>query len=311
MAISTPGTSDPRWAEYDFGPDPVAWLRTTQAVRRVLLDRFGVGQLRTGEPVYDLQARFSLAYLYHRFGLQAAQQHVGGVYQTNALQGDGQVPVRTVDAAKQREALDLLIEALSPANLDVPEAALASLVPPPSGTARSREEFAAETGATFSPLTAARVLSGLAARPLLDPQRAARLTLAAGDNALTLDALLRRLLEATWEAPAPAQAPAGCPAARRPAYGARRDDGPLRRTRRPRRRCAPWSRAGSRARPAGSPPSGARPMPRPAADPAAGAHYWTAWRDLTEFLERPEVRRARPAPPPVPPGRPIGAAPLS
>jgi hypothetical protein len=165
-----PLDDDPRWAEYDFGPDPVAWLRTTQAVRRVLLERFGVGQLRPGEPVYDLQGRFSLAYLYHRFGLQAAQQHVGGSYQTNALAGDGQVPVRPVEAARQREALDLLMEALSPANLDVPEAALASLVPPPSGMARSREEFAAGSPPSSVP-AAARGLAGLIVRPLSIPAR--------------------------------------------------------------------------------------------------------------------------------------------
>ena len=40
--------------------------------------------------------------------------------------GDGQVPVRPVEAAKQREALDLLLEALSPANLEVPEHVLSS-----------------------------------------------------------------------------------------------------------------------------------------------------------------------------------------
>jgi hypothetical protein len=75
-----PLESDPRWAEYDWGRDPVAWLRTTQAVRRVILERFGAGQLRPGEPVATLQERFSLAYLYHRFGIQAAQQYVGGQY---------------------------------------------------------------------------------------------------------------------------------------------------------------------------------------------------------------------------------------
>ena len=118
----------------------------------MILDRFGLAQLRPGEPVYDLQVRFSLAYLYHRFGIQAAQQYVGGVYQTNALAGDGQVPVRAVEAAKQREALDLLLEALAPENLDVPDAAVAALVPPPSGVARSREEFVSDAGDTFSPL---------------------------------------------------------------------------------------------------------------------------------------------------------------
>ena len=32
--IVYPLEGDPRWAEYDWGPDPVRWLATTQAVRR-------------------------------------------------------------------------------------------------------------------------------------------------------------------------------------------------------------------------------------------------------------------------------------
>jgi hypothetical protein len=41
-------------------------------------------------------------------------------------------------------------------------------------------------------------------------------------------------------------------------------------------------------------------------DPAAEAHLRLAEGDLTEFLEKPEVRKARPARPAAPPGRPIG-----
>jgi hypothetical protein len=38
--------------------------------------------------------------------------------------------------------------------------------------------------------------------PLLEPERAARLTLASGEGALTLPTLLRRLVDATWSAKA-------------------------------------------------------------------------------------------------------------
>jgi hypothetical protein len=199
-----PLVSDPRWAEYDFGPDPVAWLRTTQDVRRVILERFGAGQLRDGDPVYDLVSRFNLAYLYHRFGIQAAQQYVGGQFQANARKGDGQAPTSWVPAAKQKEALELLLAALSPENLDVPDRITADLVGEPSLRRASRERFASEAGATFSPLAAARALASLIVDPLLEPQRAARLTLVSGADALDLDALLRRLVASTWGASADA-----------------------------------------------------------------------------------------------------------
>ena len=133
-----PLESDPRWAEYDWGPDPVRWLATTQAVRRVILDRFGAGQLSPGEWVSSLQERFNLAYLYHRFGIQAAQQFVGGQFQTGAVAGDGQTPVAWVPAAKQKEALDLLLAALEPENLDIPDRILAALVPAAGGHADPR-----------------------------------------------------------------------------------------------------------------------------------------------------------------------------
>jgi hypothetical protein len=42
-------------------------------------------------------------------------------------------------------------------------------------------------------------------------------------------------------------------------------------------------------------------------DPATEAHLRLAEGDLTEFLEKPEVRKNRPPRPPAPPGRPIGA----
>ena len=124
--------------------------------------------------MYRLQERFSLAYLYHRFGIQAAQQLVGGQYQTNALVGDGQVPTSWVPAAKQKEALDLLLGALAPEGLDVPDAIVATLVAEPNGWAPTRERFSSEAGAVFSPLSAARSLASLIVGPLLDPREGRR-----------------------------------------------------------------------------------------------------------------------------------------
>jgi hypothetical protein len=293
-----PRESDPRWAEYDWGSDPVAWLKTTQAVRKVILERFGPAQLRPGEPVYDLQARFSLAYLYHRFGIQAAQQYVGGQFQTNALAGDGQKPTEWVAAAKQNEALDLLLVALEPKNLDIPDRIQGALVAEPSGTPPTRERFASEAGDTFSPLTAARTLASLIVNPLLDPQRAARLSLANGPDALTLDWTLRKLVAATWGAPLDPSARLG---------GLRRVaqrvviDGLMDLAARP--ETAVEVRASAiaslvRLR------DDLRARIR-TAGPADG-HLRLAERDLTEFLEKPEARKVPPRPLAIPPGRPIG-----
>ncbi len=296
-----PLESDPRWAEYDWGPDPVSWLETTIRVRRVILDRFGVGQLSPGEPVYDLQQRFSLAYLYHRFAIRAAQQFVGGQFQTNALAGDGQKPVAWVGAEQQKRALRLLGEALRPENLDVPDRVAAALVAAPQGENSTRERFPSDAGDTFSPLTAARTLAGLIVAPLLDRERAARLTLDREPGAPTFDGVLRDLVAATW---------GGGPDASPRLAALRRvsqrvvldrmmdlaaDD-----------RASPEVRADATA---ALTDLRTRLAAGGGGEAAARAHRLLARRDLAEFLDRPETRaRRHPAPEP-PPGRPIGAGP--
>ncbi|HTD51677.1 MAG TPA: zinc-dependent metalloprotease, partial [Thermoanaerobaculia bacterium] len=296
--IFYPPDADPRWAEYDWGSDPVRWLATTQAVRKAILDRFGPAQLAPGQWLYELQQRFNLAYLYHRFGIQTAQQFVGGQFQSNAVAGDGQIPVAWVPARKQREALDLLLAAIEPENLDIPERILAVLVPPPSGTRRSQEQFASEAGETFSLLTAARVLVNLVVQPLLEPERAARLTLASGKDALTLDAMLGRLVAATWDAPSDASIRRA--ALRRVAQRAVLDallDLASKPEASPEVRAAVYARLVRLRRDL---------KLRHATDPVADAHLRLAERDITEFLDEPETRKIRPPKLSAPPGRPIG-----
>ncbi|MFI5183399.1 MAG: zinc-dependent metalloprotease [Vicinamibacteria bacterium] len=297
--IVYPLESDPRWAEYDFGPDAVAWLKTTEDVRRVILGRFGAAQLAPGTPVYALQERFNLAYLYHRFGIQAAQQLVGGQYQTNAVAGDGQVPTSWVSAAKQKEALDILVGAIAPEQLDIPDSVAVVLVAPPNGWAPTRERFASDAGVVFSPLSAARALVSLVVNPLLQPEKAARLTLARGADALSLHGLIGRLVSATWGTPPDATD-------RRAAL------------QRVSQRVVLDALLGLAASPDASPEVRAaataslgalrdRLKLARGASPDAEAHLRLAERDLAEFLDKPESRKPRP-PAPVPPGRPIGAA---
>ena len=105
-------------------------------------------------------------------------------------------------AAKQKEALDLLMAALAPENLDIPERIVAALVAEPSGTAPHARALRLRRGRRSSARSPRRAhWPSLIVNPLLDPERAARLTLASGPDALTLNALLRRLVNATWGAP--------------------------------------------------------------------------------------------------------------
>jgi hypothetical protein len=295
--IVYPLEGDARWAEYDYGADPVEWLATTQAVRRIVLDRFGVAQLAAGSPIYDLQSRFNLAYLYHRFGIQAAQQFVGGQYLANALRGDGQKPQSWIPAERQRRALDLLMTALEPKNLDIPDRIAATLVPAPSGVAETRERFQSEAGDAFSTLSAARVLSALIVRPLLEPARAARLTLATDPRDLTLSELIDRLIAATWNAPLdPAPRLATLQrVTQRVVLDELMNLAVAEAT--PEVRAVTMSKLSDLRD---------RLRSRHSADAATLAHQRLAARDLSEFLDHPEVRKSRVTSPPAPPGRPIG-----
>jgi hypothetical protein len=202
-----------------------------------------------------------------------------------------------VPAAKQKEALDLLMAALAPENLDIPERIVAALVAEPSGTLPTRERFASDAGPVFSPLSAARALAFLIVNPLLDPERAARLTLASGPDALTLNALLRRLVNATWGAPADASPR-------------------LASLRRVSQRVVLDALLDLAAGPQAAPEVRALTLAtlvrlrdslklQRGATPEAEAHLRLAQRDVTEFLDKPELRKTRPRES-VPPGRPIG-----
>jgi hypothetical protein len=204
--IVYPLMSDARWNEYDCTDDAAAWLANTRAVRRILLKRFGVGQLKPGEPLYTLQERFSLAYLHHRFALLAALHQIGGEHLANALAADGQLPREAVSAAQQAKALEQVLACLAPAELDVPASIEAVLLPPPTGVDPTREAFATSLdGGGFDRQSAARTLAAMIAAPLLETPRAEALAQASG-GAPKLADVVRALVHATWESPAPADA---------------------------------------------------------------------------------------------------------
>jgi len=203
-----------------------------------------------------------------------------------------------VPAAKQKEALVLLLAAIEPENLDIPDRVLNVLVPPPSGTRRSQEQFSSEAGDAFSPLTAARVLAGLVVQPLLEPERAARLTLATERDALTWSSVVGRLVGATWSAPVDSSSH-------------------LAALRRVAQRTVLDALLDLAAKPEATPEARSvvharlvrlrgELKARHSSDPSAEAHLRLAERDLTEFLDQPETRKTRPPRPTAPPGRPIG-----
>jgi hypothetical protein len=197
-------SSDPRWVWYDDRGTPAEYLRETTAARKIMLAQYGPGILQTGEPIGALRdMRLWMTYLHHRWAIEAGIGYVGGMFHNIVVKGETLPPTEIVPAATQREILTLLLEALAPANLAIPESLLAQLTPSPGA---NLEDMAGDYA--FDHLRAARILSAMVLEPLLTPARAARLVAFADRqaNALSLPEVVDAVLARTWRAPAESEA---------------------------------------------------------------------------------------------------------
>ncbi|MBC7926615.1 MAG: zinc-dependent metalloprotease, partial [Bryobacteraceae bacterium] len=202
--LSNPPT-DPRYNRYDDLGDPAEYLKETLAQRKILLARYGANVLKPDEPYGNLRgARFWMTYLHHRWAIDSGVKFIGGMYHDNVMKGENLAPTEIVPAALQRRVLGLLMQALTPAELAIPEPLLHSLTVAPYGS--DIEDFNVSTGYAFDHLSAARTLSAMVLNQLLEPARAARLVTFADrqEGALRLHEVLDVVSRNTWEASADA-----------------------------------------------------------------------------------------------------------
>ena len=193
--------TDPRWNRYDDPVNPAMYLRETIRQRQVLLGRYGPRCCAPATRSGDLRdMRLWMVYLHHRWAIDAAVRHIGGMYHEPMVKGEDRRPTEIVQVPLQRDLLMVLLESIQPAALDIPEGLLIQLAPSPSG--RDREEMNGATGYAFDQLGAARTLCALILEQLLEPERAARLVAFAErqSNALTLSEILQSIVKQTWDA---------------------------------------------------------------------------------------------------------------
>jgi hypothetical protein len=192
--------SDPRWTWYDDRATPEADLREAMQARRVMLETYGPAILKKGEPIGALRdLRLWMVYLHHRYAIQAGLSYVGGLFQNLTVKGEATPlpPTQSVPEREQREVLDLLMQAISPANLEIPETLLAQLPPDPGHNIEdlSDEDF-------FDQLRAARILAALVIEPLFSADRAERMVALAArqPQTLTFPEMVDTVLRHTWQA---------------------------------------------------------------------------------------------------------------
>jgi hypothetical protein len=202
--------SDPRTNLWDDAATPNEFLQHQAAVRRVALSRFGLRNIRVGEPVATLEERLAPLYFWHRFALNGVTKTIGGMEYASAVRGDGQTATRPIDGRRQREALTLLLAELQPAELAIPDTVISLIGPRPSGYDAAAnnsnspvgELFRGRTDPAFDELSAARTLAQMIVDGILQRERAARLvTLASREpGMLTLGETIDSLVARTWNA---------------------------------------------------------------------------------------------------------------
>jgi hypothetical protein len=192
-------STDPRYTWYDDRATPTEYLRETMAARKIMLAQYGPAILQPGEPIGSLRdMRLWMTYLHHRWAIESGIGYVGGMFHNIVVKGEKLAPTEIVPAAMQREVLGLLMDAVEPANLAMPDSLLEQLTPSPGA---NLEDMAGDYA--FDHLRAARILSAMVFEPLLAPERAARLVAFADRqaNAVSLPEVVDAILAKTWRAP--------------------------------------------------------------------------------------------------------------
>ncbi|MCK8524163.1 zinc-dependent metalloprotease [Aquimarina sp. D1M17] len=186
---------------WDNGKDASEELQNVMNVRRVAIENFSVDNIRTGEPYSVLEDVFVPLYFFHRYQTEATSKLIGGLNYNYATKGDKQTVVEVIAPKKQRNALQKVLQTLSPENLVIPKEKLSLFPPRAFGYGRTRESFKGKTGVGFDALGAASTASDMSLTLLLHPERASRLVQqkSLDNKQLGLNELLDTLIETTFK----------------------------------------------------------------------------------------------------------------
>ncbi len=195
-------SSYPEVTQWINGTDAVEELARVAEVRGALMDAFGEQAIKQGEPMVLLNQRFVPVYLHHRYALEAAIKAIGGMEFRYALRGDGLSPTSIIDPGRQRRALELVLDAMEPEELAVPERILSLMAPRAFGVTTNDWLFGSQAAPAFDQIGAARTLSTMVVENILSPRRVARLVAfnARDGESPAPEEVIARVIERTWGA---------------------------------------------------------------------------------------------------------------
>ncbi|RAU83046.1 zinc-dependent metalloprotease [Pontibacter arcticus] len=195
------GGAHPTAHLWDNGSNATDELLHVLKVRKEALKKFSEDNIKTGAAMSTLEDVLVPIYNYHRYQTEAAAKLVGGVNYTYAVRGDKQVVTEVVPKKDQQQALDALLQTISPDVLMLPEKIINLIPPRAPGLRNNRELFSKRTGVTFDPLAAAEASADFTFSFLLHPERASRLVeLGARGNNLSLHEVTEQLMDQTFKA---------------------------------------------------------------------------------------------------------------
>lgn len=191
--------ADPRYTWYDDRETPAANLKETAAVRKIALANYGPAMLKPGEPIGAMRdIRLWMVYLNQRYAIESALKYVGGMFQNLTTKGEEKPlpPTAFIPAGEQRDVMGLLMDAVDPKNLEIPESLLIQLAPDPG---RNLEDMSKDD--VFDQLRAARILSAMVIQPLFDADRAARMVAlgARKPDTYSFPEMVDTVMAATWK----------------------------------------------------------------------------------------------------------------
>jgi hypothetical protein len=194
------GDSYPSVSQWIEGEDMLLALDRTMNVRRVLMDSFDERAAQAGEPLAILNRRFAHVYLHHRYAIAGATKYIGGMEFGFALRGEDTVPTMKVPADEQRAALSVILDALQPSELHIPQRIVSLLPPIPMGYDGDLTLINTPSGSAFDPVHAAHSLAQEIVDGILHPHRMNRVASFHAQDASypSVDEVINELISATW-----------------------------------------------------------------------------------------------------------------
>ncbi len=159
---------------WDNGASASDELLRVLEIRKFALDRFDENAIQKGSPMTTMQEVLVPLYYFHRYQTEAAVKSIGGANYRYAVRGDANYTVIPVSKAEQMNALQALLESMSPRNLALKPELLAQLNPRTPGYYDRRELFKGRTLPIFDPLAAAEAHISTTVNFLFHPTRVER-----------------------------------------------------------------------------------------------------------------------------------------